>query len=97
MSVPRDEAAVAAAGGAPLPLLGLAHFLKTEPLAPGATAQVAFTLPLRAFQTTSLEGQRMVTGGSYTVSVGGHMPGDTSGGAAASNVLQATVQLPASS
>ena len=96
VAVPRDAAAVAAVGGAPIPLLGLAHFLKTEPLAPGATAQLAFTLPLRAFQTTSLEGARMVTGGSYTVSVGGHMPGDTSG-AAPSNVLQATVQLPASS
>jgi beta-glucosidase len=97
VAVPRDAAAAAAVGGAPIPLLGLAHFEKTAPLAPGASAAVAFALPLRAFQTTSLEGARVVTGGSYTVSVGGRMPGDDTGGGEGSNALQATVQLPAMS
>ncbi len=95
VSVPADAAARAAAGGAPIPLAALQGFTRTPPLAPGGPAQpLSFSLPLRAFLTTTAAGARVLTGGDYTVSVSGHGPFDAKG-LAASNVVSATVTLPA--
>jgi beta-glucosidase-like glycosyl hydrolase len=95
VTVPRGPAVANATRDAPVPTYSLAAFTKTAPLAPGAPpTQLTFSLPVRAFQTTTSSGTRVVTGGEYVVSVGGHMPGDTAGGASASNVLTASVTLP---
>ena len=42
--------------------------------------------------TTYVDGARALAGGAYTFSVGGHLPDDARG-AAASNVLTATIEL----
>ena len=95
VSVPADAAARAAVGSAPIPLTALQGFSKTPPLEPGAPAQqVSFSLPLRAFLTTTASGQRVLTGGNFTVYVSGHSPFDAKG-LAASNVVSVTVELPA--
>ena len=90
--VPRDAAAAAAAGGAPIPQRALAAFTKTALLAPGGgSAQLEWELPLVAFETSAADGRRVVTGGSYTVVVAGHAPGDPNG---PSNELSAAVLVP---
>ena len=95
VSVPATAAARAAVGGAPIPLTALQAILKTPPLEPGAPAQeVSFSLPLRAFLTTTAAGARVLTGGNYTVYVSGHGPFDAKG-LAASNVVSATITVPA--
>ena len=98
VSVPRDSAANASVGGAPIPQLALQFFTKLLMLQPGAAPTVVTTtLPINAFRSTTVEGDRVVTGGTYTVSAAGHMPGDPTDGpgvAGSSNELSATVVLP---
>jgi hypothetical protein len=98
VSVPRDAAANASLGGAPIPLLGLQWFTKVVDMAPGAPATVlTTTLPVNAFRSTTIEGGRVVTGGIYTVYASGHMPFDPADGAGvagSSNVVSATIELP---
>ena len=98
VSVPRDAAANASVGGAPIPLSGLQWFSKLMLLAPGAAPTVVTaTLPINAFRSTTVSGDRVVTGGDYTVYVSGHLPGDPADGPGvpgSSNVVSATVNLP---
>ena len=98
VTVPRDAAANASVGGAPLPLRGLQWFTKLPGLLPGAAPTlVTATLPVGAFRSTTAEGGRLVTGGVYAVSVAGHMSDDPTDGpdvAGSSNVVTATIQLP---
>jgi beta-glucosidase len=98
VSVPRDAAANASVTGAPIPMLGLQWFTKLVQLQPGAAPTVVtFTLSVNAFRSTTAEGDRVVTGGVYTVYVSGHMPGDPADGAGvpgSSNEVSGTVVLP---
>ena len=98
VTVPRDAAANASVGGAPIPLIGLQWFTKLVLLAPGAAPTVVTaTLPVNAFRTTTASGDRVVTGGVYTVYVSGHMPGDPADGPGvpgSSNVVSTTITLP---
>ena len=90
--VPRDANASAAVGGAPIPQRALAAFTKTAPLQPGSGAlALEWELPLSAFETTAASGARVVTGGSYSVFVAGHAPGDPNG---PSNELSMVVVVP---
>ena len=89
---PRGAAAVAAVGGAPIPQRALAAFTRTAPLpARGGAAELEWELPLSAFETATAGGARLVTGGSYTIVVAGHAPGDPRG---PSNELSAVLLVP---
>jgi hypothetical protein len=92
LRVPRDAPAVEAVGGAPIPQRALAAFTKTAPLPPGGGVGLEWVLPLSAFETTTVDGRRVVTGGNYTVVVAGHAPGDPKG---PSNEVAAVVVVPA--
>lgn len=56
----------------------------------GSPTRVAFTLDASAFLTTLTNGTRLVTGGSYTLSVSGHLPDDPAG---PSNVVTTQVTV----
>jgi beta-glucosidase-like glycosyl hydrolase len=91
VSVPNNANVSAMIDGAPVPLYSLAAFTKVVDLQPGAPpVPVQLTLPLRTFETTTLNGARIVTGGDYTVCVSGHMPADPHGPA---NMLTTVVTL----
>ena len=93
VAVPSDSAAAAAVGGAPIPRHGLGGFFKTAVLHTGAGAvDLEWVLPLEAFLTTTAGGERVFTGGNYTITVAGHAPGDVKG-RKGSNELQQVVVL----
>ena len=65
-------------------------------LASGTPQTLSFLLAYPdAFLTTAADGSRSVTGGSYAIAVSGHQEDDEMGGAQ-SNVVRASVALPAS-
>lgn len=63
-------------------------------LAPGASARLSFSLTAWQMGTVATDGSRSVRRGSYTISVGGHQPGDPAG-AAVSDVASATLVVDA--
>jgi beta-glucosidase len=78
------------------PLRSLAAFTISQPGGPGQGEALAFTLAYPgAFYVTLADGSRQVSGGVYSIFVGGHQPGDARGDRVA-NVLQVNVTLPAS-
>jgi hypothetical protein len=84
---------VPAVAGLVTPLRSLQGF-RVATLVPGAPQTLAFTLAYpAAFLTTAADGSRGVTGGAYALAVSGHQPDDPLG-AAQSNVVSTTVQLP---
>ena len=80
--------------GTVTPRLALQAYTVSVPQAQAGL--LTFSLPYPgAFYTTLLDGSRQVTGGNYTIWVGGHQPGDDRG-ERCSNVLQVALALPAS-
>lgn len=113
---PSDAAAQNATHGAPIPKYNLVGFQKVRldcsasgtpatastSSAPSAAAPLTlqFALPIRAFQLTTLSGERVLMhGGSYTIAVSGHLPDDPNSGstvpvAGSSNVVSTSFTLP---
>ena len=89
--------AVPEVAGTVTPRLALQAYAVTVPLAaPQQPSLLSFSLPFPgAFYTTLLDGSRQVTGGNYSIWVGGHQPGDARG-EQCSNVLEVALVLPAS-
>lgn len=93
VSLPTGPIVANATGGAPVPKYSLSGFTRTAVLQPQETAQLSWTVPLRQFQHTGLNGQRLLTGGAYVLAVSGHLPDDSNGGAGASNVVTTVIHL----
>ena len=86
---------VPAVAGLITPLRALRGFAVAT-LASGTPQTLSFLLAYPdAFLTTAADGSRSVTGGSYAIAVSGHQEDDEMGGAQ-SNVVRASVALPAS-
>ena len=82
VAVPNGTAALAAVGGAPIPLCALQAFVKTDAVSPGASVRVNATLLWRAALTTTALGERIFTGpagSDYYLFASGHMPFDPKG------------------
>lgn len=94
VSVPRIGNVSTLTGGAPIPLFNLVAFQKTSVLPPSSTITLSWTLPIRAVQTTTNNGDRLITGGVYTLYASGHAPDDQSGIAMHSNVVSLPVTIP---
>ena len=75
------------------PLLALRGFERIH-LAPGETRKVAFHLNPRDLSMVTAAGDPTITGGQYTLFVGGAQPGDTQTGVRAEFNIQGTVKIP---
>lgn len=75
----------------PTPIRSLQGFQRLF-LHPGESRRLRFRLSPLQMATTMQDGSKKQTGGVYTISVGGHQPGDLLG-AAVSNCEVATLQL----
>ncbi|WP_420136872.1 glycoside hydrolase family 3 C-terminal domain-containing protein [Sphingomonas sp.] len=76
-----------------IPVRALRGFTRVT-LEPGASKQVHFDLDPRDLSSVNAAGQRLVTPGTYRVSVGGGQPGTASGGASATFTVTGSYRLP---
>lgn len=89
-----NPGAGAVAPALPVPLRSLLAFSKPQ-LLPGKSTHLSFTLPVSQFATVQTNGSSVITGGVYTVSVGGRQPADTNkAGVAQGNILTDRITLP---
>ena len=82
-----------APGSLGAPIRALKGFKRIS-LAPGASAEVEFTLNARDLSIVGEDGSRSVIPGTYRVSIGGSQPGGASSGLQESFAIRGTEKLP---
>ena len=76
----------------PIPIRSLQGFTRRF-LAKGAAVRLDFVLTPQQLSTVGADGSRTVTGGLYTVSVGGRQPVETPGLAVSGNFVEGTFKV----